>query len=137
MRTLLILAAAISAISAAPARSTVGVHASQYGKILFDGKGFALYAFTKDPKGRSTCNGACAAAWPPFVVPTRANAGIGVLGRRLGVTKRADSRLQVTYAGKPLYYYVGDRKPGQVLCQNVPEFGGTWRVVRADGTLVR
>jgi predicted lipoprotein with Yx(FWY)xxD motif len=43
----------------------------------------------------------------------------------------------VTYAGKPLYYYVGDRKPGQVLCQNVPEFGGTWRVVRADGTLVR
>jgi predicted lipoprotein with Yx(FWY)xxD motif len=136
MRTLLMLGAALAAIAGLPGRSAVGVHASAYGKILFDGKGFALYAFTKDPKGRSTCSGACATAWPPFIVSKRATAGAGVTGTLLGVTKRADGRLQVTYAGKPLYYYVGDRKPGQVLCQNVPEFGGIWRVVRGNGALV-
>jgi predicted lipoprotein with Yx(FWY)xxD motif len=137
MRTLLMLGAALAAIAGAPARSTVGVHASAYGKILFDGKGFALYAFTKDPKGRSTCAGACASAWPPFIVAKRPTAGVGVTSGLLGVTQRSDGKLQVTYAGKPLYYYVGDRKPGQVLCQNVPEFGGIWRVVRGNGALVR
>jgi predicted lipoprotein with Yx(FWY)xxD motif len=137
MRTLLMLVAAIAAISGTSARSTIGVHASPYGSILFDGKGFALYAFTKDPKGRSTCSGACAAAWPPFILTKRATAGVGVDNKLLGVTRRADGKLQATYGGKPLYYYVGDRKPGQVLCQNVPEFGGIWRVVRGSGALVR
>ena len=55
----------------------------------------------------------------------------------LRTTKRSDGKLQVTYGGKPLYYYVGDRKPGQVLCQNVNEFGGIWLVVRSNGRLVR
>jgi predicted lipoprotein with Yx(FWY)xxD motif len=41
--------------------------------------------------------------------------------------------LQATYAGRPLYYYVGDRKPGQILCQGVREYGGRWRVVRPTG----
>jgi hypothetical protein len=35
-----------------------------------------------------------------------------------------------------LYYYIGDRQPGQILCQNVVEFGGSWRVVRSNGGLV-
>ena len=47
----------------------------------------------------------------------------------LGTTRRRDGRLQATYAGKPLYYYVGDRRPGQILCQNVREFGGLWLVL--------
>jgi len=45
--------------------------------------------------------------------------------------------VQVTYAGRALYYYVGDRKPRQVLCQNVSEFEGIWRVIRPSGALVR
>ena len=59
------------------------------------------------------------------------------LGRLLGTTKRRDGALQLTYAGRPVYYHVGDRKPGQILCQNVVEFGGRWLVVRAGGALVR
>jgi hypothetical protein len=43
----------------------------------------------------------------------------------------------VTYAGKPLYYYVGDKGPFQLLCQNVAEFGGRWLVVRPSGATVR
>jgi len=30
-----------------------------------------------------------------------------------GTTKRKDGKLEVTYNRHPLYYFVGDRKPGQ------------------------
>jgi predicted lipoprotein with Yx(FWY)xxD motif len=129
------LAAGAHAAGQAP-RPTVTVKASSFGRILFDGRGYALYGFTRDPRGRSLCSGACARAWPPFVVKSSPRAGSGVAGARLGTTRRADGSRQVTYAGRPLYYYVGDRKPGQILCQNVTEFGGVWRVVRASGRLV-
>ena len=117
-------------------RSTLIVKASPFGRILFDGHGFVLYGFTHDPRGKSACSGACARAWPPFVVMSVPRAAVGVAARLLGTTRRANGALQVTYAGHPLYYYVGDRRPGQILCQNVTEFGGVWRVVRPTGRLV-
>lgn len=123
------------AVATSPAPSLTA-KPSAYGRILFDGRGYVLYAFTRDPRGRSACDGDCAAAWPPYRVKSRPRAGAGVLARRVGTTWRADGSLQATYAGRPLYYYVGDRKPGQILCQNVLEYGGFWRVVRASGRLV-
>ncbi len=145
MRVLLFVVLALVAASASSAvlassqavRPTLTAGPSSYGRVLFDGRGFVLYAFTRDPRGKSVCNGACATAWPPYVVKTRPRAAAGVKARLLGTTRRADGALQVTYAGRALYYYVGDRKPGQILCQNVTEFGGVWRVVRPDGRLVR
>jgi predicted lipoprotein with Yx(FWY)xxD motif len=124
------------ASSSAP-RSTLTAESSDFGRILFDGRGFVLYAFTRDPRGKSACVGECARAWPPYLVKTRPRAGTGVKARLLGTTKRAGGRLQVTYAGRPLYYYVGDRRAGQILCQDVTEFGGVWRVIRPTGILVR
>jgi len=122
--------------SYAPDRA-VYVASSQYGPILFAGKGRALYAFTRDSKGRSVCTGACATSWPPFVVGSRAQAVRGAHTSLLGTVRRVDGTRQVTYGGRPLYYYIGDRRPGQVLCQDVREFGGTWLVVRGSGRLVR
>jgi predicted lipoprotein with Yx(FWY)xxD motif len=113
------------------------VHSSKFGRILFDGRGFALYAFTRDRAGRSACTGSCARAWPPYVVKTRPKAGTGTTASLLGTIRRGNGSRQVTYAGKPLYYYVGDREPLQVLCQNVVEFGGLWLVVRPTGATVR
>jgi predicted lipoprotein with Yx(FWY)xxD motif len=115
---------------------SVAAGPSAYGRILFDGRGFVLYAFTHDANGKSTCSGACAKAWPPYLVKSLPRAGAGVARRRLGTTRRADGSLQATYAGRPLYHYVGDRSPGQILCQNVLEYGGYWRVVRPTGRLV-
>jgi predicted lipoprotein with Yx(FWY)xxD motif len=130
------LAATAPAAGRMQPRSTVTVKTSSFGRVLFDGRGYVLYAFTRDPRGRSRCDGACARAWPPYVVKSRPHAGAGVAAARLGATRRFDGSLQVTYAGRPLYYYVGDRRPGQILCQNVTEFGGVWRVVRSSGRLV-
>lgn len=124
--------------TAAPSqRSRIVVSSSPFGQILFDARRKALYAFTKDPRGKSVCSGACAKAWPPFIVRAKPAAGRGVRRALIGTTVRANGRRQATYRGRPLYYYVGDRKPGQVLCQNVTEFGGKWLVVRASGKLVR
>ena len=135
---LLVIAAVLAgtATAAASKTSTVTVRPSAYGKILFDGNGRALYAFTKDPRHRSVCTGTCAKKWPPYVLQTRAKAAPGVKASLLGTTRRPDGRTQVTYNGRPLYYYVGD-PVGQVRCQNVSEFGGLWLVVRANGLLVR
>jgi predicted lipoprotein with Yx(FWY)xxD motif len=132
-----IASAASTRPAAGGAKPTVAVRSSAYGRILFDGRGRALYSFTRDRKGPSKCYGACATNWPPYIVGKRALAGAGVKQSLIGTTRRSDGKLQVTYAGRPVYFYIGDRKPGQVLCQNVPEFGGTWLVVRPSGKLVR
>ena len=139
LAVLVVAALAVGVASAATdaSHSTVTVRSSSYGRILFDGRGFALYTFTRDPRGRSICRGACATAWPPYLVTGKPRAAAGVTPTRVGTTRRADGRLQVTYAGRPLYYYIGDRQPGQVLCQNVREFGGLWLVIRPNGRLVR
>jgi len=136
LAAVLALGAGTASASSQASRSTVTLRSSAYGKILFDGTGRALYAFTKDPRRKSVCAGACAKAWPAYVVAARPKAGAGVKTSLLGTTKRAGGRIQVTYNGRPLYYYVGD-PVGQVRCQNVSEFGGVWLVVRANGRLVR
>jgi predicted lipoprotein with Yx(FWY)xxD motif len=139
-----VLAAGALFVRATPAapvqgqvRASLAVGPSTFGPILFDGRGYALYAFTRDPARRPTCAAACARAWPPFVVASRPAAGKGARAPLIGTARRSDGRLQATYAGRPLYYYVGDTKPGIVLCQNVKEYGGLWLVVRGGGTLVR
>jgi predicted lipoprotein with Yx(FWY)xxD motif len=132
---LLVLALLLGVAAPAPALT---VRSSDYGRILFDGRGYVLYAFTKDAKGRSRCTGQCAKAWPPYIVKSAApRAAKGVEADKLGTIRRTDGRLQVTYAGRPLYYYVGDDGPGVIRCQNVYEYGGDWLVVRASGSLVR
>jgi predicted lipoprotein with Yx(FWY)xxD motif len=141
LRRLIVLTIALCATAVASATAArhdaIGVRSTAYGRIVVDGGGYALYAFTKDGRGASRCHGACAQAWPPFIVSRRPHATRGARAALIGTTRRGDGRLQATYRGRPLYYYVGDRRPGQVLCQNVVEFGGRWLVIRAGGRLVR
>jgi predicted lipoprotein with Yx(FWY)xxD motif len=130
--------AGLQAADKARAAATLTVRSTKYGRILSDGRGRALYAFTRDRRGgRSRCYGACAKAWPVYFASERLLAGRGVTQPLIGTIRRRDGRQQVTYNGRPLYYYIGDKSPGQVLCQNVDEFGGTWLVLRPSGQLVR
>ena len=105
---------------------------SQFGTVLLDRRGEALYLFAKEKSGKSECYGACAKAWPPLLTKGEPRAVSGAKKSLLGTTKRRDGKLQVTYRGQPLYYYEHD-EPGRILCHNVPEFGGLWLVVRPNG----
>ena len=123
----------------APARPTgrvITARTSQYGSILTDGTNRTIYLFTRDGSSASACYGPCAAAWPP-VLTNGSPRRTGGLTAALGTTRRRDGTAQVTYNGHPLYYYIRDVKPGQILCQNVVEFGGTWLVVSPRGTAIR
>jgi predicted lipoprotein with Yx(FWY)xxD motif len=135
---------ASSAADARPAAATAKARApklkitdSDYGRILANGRGRALYLFTADRGKTSNCSGDCATAWPPYIVKTKPVAGPGVKPGKIGTTRRSDGKLQATYAGHPVYFYVGDNEPGEVLCQAVNEFGGFWYVLRANGKAVR
>jgi predicted lipoprotein with Yx(FWY)xxD motif len=105
---------------------------SQFGPVLFDGGNRALYLFTRDPRNKPRCYGACAEAWPPFYAKGPPRAARGVDRSLLGTIERRDGRRQVTYKGQALYFYVDDPR-GQVLCNDVFEFGGTWYAVNAKG----
>src|SRR5439155_14432961 len=99
---------------------------SDYGRILADGHGRALYLFTADHGKGSDCSGDCAVAWPPDIVKSKPTAISGAKPGLAGTTRRSDGRLQATYAGHPVYYYEGDHSPGEVNCQAAFEFGGYW-----------
>jgi predicted lipoprotein with Yx(FWY)xxD motif len=114
----------------------IALRTSEYGTILDDRRDRTIYAFTRDASAVSTCYGRCAAVWPPVLThgaPRRA----GGLPGALGTSRRRRGATQVTYDGRPLYYYTGDVSPGEILCQNVEEFGGTWLVVSPSGKPVR
>ena len=118
--------------AARPRGPRVTLRDSQFGPVLFDGHNRALYLFTRDPRRKTRCYGACAEAWPPFYAKGRPRAGRGVDRDLLGTIERRDGRRQVTYKGQALYFYVDDPR-GQVLCNDVVEFGGTWYAVDAKG----
>lgn len=121
-----------SSASAAPQEAlTVELADSALGPILVDGEGRTLYRFEKDSDGESTCYEACATNWPALVGDVEA--GDGVDGALLGTAQRTDGTVQVTYAGRPLYYFAGDQAPGDIAGQGVMD---VWYVVGADGAAI-
>lgn len=94
---------------------TNGILTSSYGKTV--------YTFDKDQSGsgKSECVAACADNWPPVFVES----GIKVSGDFNFITRTGGQR-QLTYKGKPLYFYAKDTKAGDKLGDGV---NSAWRVV--------
>jgi predicted lipoprotein with Yx(FWY)xxD motif len=105
---------------------------SDFGTMLFDRSGQAIYLFDKERSSRARCYGACAAAWPPVLARGVPRAAGQVRDGLLGTTTRRDGSRQVTYNGHPLYYYADEGKH-EVLCHDVREYGGLWLVVTPRG----
>lgn len=112
--------------------------AAGLGTYLTDGDGRGLYTFSSDQRGEgqkdaaSTCYDACATAWPPVIAQQMPAARAQAKAVLISLIERRDGRQQVTYDGWPLYYFVGDRGRGQATGQGVQQFGGEWRLARAD-----
>ena len=130
--------------SSAPASSsatptggaTVTAKSSKLGGILVDGNGRTLYLFEKDQGTSSSCYAACAGGWPPDTTNGAPRAGAGVSASLLGTTTRTDGKTEVTYHGHPLYYFAGDRKPGDINGEGLKAFGAEWYVLSAAGNKV-
>ena len=105
---------------------------SEFGVMLFDGRNQAIYLFDREADGVPACYDDCAADWPPVLTDGPPQAAGEVRGDLLGTAPRSDGTTQVTYAGHPLYFYAHE-DPGQVLCHDVDEYGGTWLVVTPEG----
>lgn len=90
--------------------------------MLTDSKGMTLYVYDKDVPGKSTCNGGCAAAWPPLTATTADKPN----GKWTIVT-RDDGTLQWAYDGKPVYFWRADKAPGDTTGDGT---GGVWHIAR-------
>jgi predicted lipoprotein with Yx(FWY)xxD motif len=126
-------AAAATSAAAAPAQAdTVATRHTGLGNVLVDAQGRTLYLFEKDKGMTSACAGACASIWPPLTA-TKVVAGSGLSAAKLSVAKQPGGASDVTYAGHPLYTYVGDAKPGETKGQGLNQFGAQWYVLSPSG----
>lgn len=108
---------------------------SDAGSYLTDADGMALYLFTADSEGETTCYDACADKWPPLTTSGEpATEAPDLRENLLGTIEREDGSMQVTYAGHPLYYYASDSRPGDTTGQDVHDSGGEWYLVTPEGT---
>jgi predicted lipoprotein with Yx(FWY)xxD motif len=106
---------------------------SEFGRVLFDANGQVVYVFEIDRPNRSECTSAeCVKAWPPVLTRQPPTAGPGIDSGRLGTIRRSNGMLQVTYNGRPLYFYEHERR-GEIKCHNVNLHGGLWWVVTPGG----
>lgn len=101
------------------------------GKILTDSKGMTLYMFTPDKKDKSVCYDQCAKEWPPLLISNGFPRLDTEIPGQIGFIVRQDNTKQVTYNGMPLYYYVKDKKVGDVTGQNVER---KWFVINPEAT---
>ncbi len=89
------------------------------GKYLTDAKGMTLYTFKMDSPGKSACEGPCVEKWPLYYRETVEAAGL--TAGEFGTITRGDGKKQTAYKGMPLYYFAGDKKPGDTNGHGVKE----------------
>lgn len=140
---LTVVAAVVFGVSVATASSGQAVPATAGGtvmlrtatiggvSVLTNSSGRTLYSFAPDTSSSSACYGTCAAYWPPVI--GNPVAGQGVTVSKIATIARTDGTIQVTYAGHPLYTYVGDTAPGQASGNDINLNGGFWHEVPAAG----
>ena len=119
-----------TATSNGAAPAVISVAQSTLGPMLVGPNGRTLYLFEGDKPNRSTLSAAGFAIWPAFTSAAKPQAGSGAAANEIGTIAGSG---QVTYHGHPLYYYVGDQKPGQTTGQGLDQFGALWYVLSPQG----
>ena len=132
-----LLAVGLANGSAANVATRVSLRNTRLGPVFVSSQGRTLYLFTKDTNGKSTCSGSCAKVWQPVIAVGKPIGGTGIEPSRLGVTKRADGSMQVTYREHPLYSYALDTSSGQTNGEGLSAFGGVWYAIAPNGAPVR
>ncbi len=123
-----LVALAAAGLTGAQDKTTIQIRQGPTGDgYLTDGNGMTLYYFTKDADGQSACYGGCADAWPVFYAPTVTHPS-SLDEEDFGTITRTDGTRQTTYYGWPLYYWVKDKKPGDMTGEGV---GKVWYILKS------
>ena len=132
-------ALAAGSASAGASHSTLKLRKTSVGTILVNGRGFTVYAFTKDRRNQDNCQkiSGCMGVWPVVSGASKPFLGPGVKASMVGTIAVKGTAKQVTYGGHPLYTYAGDGGPGQTSYVNFSQFGGRWPAVNAAGQEVK
>jgi predicted lipoprotein with Yx(FWY)xxD motif len=90
---------------------SLGIDGRRGHEFLFGYTGMPVYTYSRDKGAQATCYDECAVRWPPYIVGAQDDLGPkqGVEGK-IGTTKRSDGNLQLTYNGRPLYFYAADKE---------------------------
>jgi predicted lipoprotein with Yx(FWY)xxD motif len=122
--------------SSGSAATVSASESAELGMVLVDAEGLTVYRFASDKGSTSSCYGACAETWPSVIATGKPVGGEGATSSELGTTKRKDGKVQVTYAGHPLYTFVEDHNPGETNGNGVTAFGGEWNALDESGDAV-
>jgi len=108
------------------------------GVILVNAEGRTLYTFAPDKKSKVTCVSSCASVWPPVTLSAGAAPAVAkqIKASLLSSDANPAGGKVVTYAGWPLYTYVGDSAPGTASGQALNLNGGLWYVITPAGKVI-
>lgn len=109
-------------VSAGLFAATLVAATAQAAGMLMGANGMTLYVFDKDAGGVSSCYDACAAKWPPYMTKKGAKMTEGWTE-----VKRNDGKMQWAYDAKPVYFFAGDKKKGDMAGDGM---GGVWHIVK-------
>jgi predicted lipoprotein with Yx(FWY)xxD motif len=132
----LVLAGGSSATKARSSAVSISVRQTALGRVLVGTGGRTLYLFLADKHNVSKLSRAGFAAWPAFAVNGTPQVSGGVNRSQIETISSRGAKHQLTYAGHPLYYFVGDQHSGSTAGQGLFEFGAKWYVVSPNGKAI-
>jgi predicted lipoprotein with Yx(FWY)xxD motif len=116
-----IAVAALSSASGSTTSAATVKHGHALGQtVLVNRAGRTLYSLSAETNGRFICTGSCVSTWRPLTV-RRGQRPTGAAS--LSTIRRLTGQTQVTYRGKPLYTFAGDRKPGDAKGEGFKDVG--------------
>lgn len=112
-------------------------NSDKYGRYIADNQGRSLYLSMADSAiDTSTCTDQCAKVWPPLTSSRIPEISDNLQSDLVGSLRRANGKMQVTYGGWPLYYYINDENPGDTKGQDVIGSGVKWYLISPEGNKV-
>jgi hypothetical protein len=86
--------------------------------------------------GGSTLSSAGLSVWPAFTSTGTPRAEGGANAAQIGTITETNGSRQVTYSGRPLYYYVRDQEPRSTSGQGLNQFGALRYVLSLSGNAI-
>ncbi|MEA2763825.1 MAG: hypothetical protein QOK07_229 [Gemmatimonadaceae bacterium] len=130
-------AVAVTAAPGGPVSLTVASKPG-VGVYLTDASGRAVYVLDDGTGATIACTGPCSTALQPVAGSASKAAGDTALNANLiGVTTLPDGTVQVTYAGKPLYYASQDQAASSISAQGTRQGNATSYLVSPTGREIK